>query len=347
MRAHAIVIPLMLFALTAAAQAPGEAAAYKKIEEARAIARRIGTGSAVRAFRRHAESFLEKFPDSGRRPTVFLWLGDLLKENAPREALTYYRRSTRPEAVPRAADLAFRFDPPPPLQVDRWVGPAQDPTRPDGRVTLLFFFSATHPSANPLTRRVEALATRLGSDNLRVIGIASVLDDHKQQTPERLAALVSERRLPFPVGIDRQRDRERSTSLALYRGNSVPWGLFLDRYGRIVWMGPLPVERNVFQRCETKLRVLLAEPSFETLRTRAVAGDKAAVLKLASIKTPESVGTLFGVRAGNAPKGLQPLIDKSLRAILPAGFSPADGKRWKDAMVNYRYSFDADRLIAK
>ena len=79
------------------------------------------------------------------------------------------------------------------------------------------------------------------------VGVAAVLDDHRRQKPDYLVKVVREKQLPFPVGIDRQRDQERSVSLALYRGNAVPWGVFLDRYGRMVWIGPLPVERNVFK----------------------------------------------------------------------------------------------------
>jgi len=329
LRTHAILLPLMLLATTAAAQAPAEAAAYKKVGEMRSLAMRLGTPLAIRAF----------------HPTVYLWLGDLLKDTEPRKALEFYRRSTVPDAGRRAADLAFRYDPPPPLQIDRWVGTAADPTRPDGRVTLLFFYSAIYPSANPLTRRVEALLTRLGPRGLRTIGVASVLDDHRQQTPDRLVTLVRKRRLPFPVGIDRQRDKDRSVSLALYRGKSVPWGVFLDRYGRIVWLGPLPVEINVFQRCEAKLQALLSDPSYDTLFERIQSGNDAAVRKLGSIKTVQSVSVLFRLRAAAPPKRLRPMIDAALRAVLPRGMGPGDRRLWEDTKENYRYSFEADRLI--
>jgi len=337
----------MLFASTAAAQAPAEAEAYKKVEEARSLAMRIGTASAIRAFRRQTESFLADHPKSGRRPTIYLWLGDLLKDAEPRKALAFYRRSNLPEARPRIDDLVFRFDPPPPLQVDRWIGKEADPARPEGRPTLLFFFSATHPSAKPLTARVEVLLNRLGPAGLRVIGVASVLDDHKAQTPEHIVSLVRERQLPFPVGIDRQRDKGRSVSLAMYRGVSVPWGVFLDRYGRIVWVGPLPVEKNVFQRCEAKLQALLTDPSYEKLEEGARAGNDAALRKLGSIKTVDSVTALYGLRAANPPQRLRPLIDKALRAVLPRGFGPEDGERWKDAKKGYRYSFEEDRLVRR
>ena len=136
-------------------------------------------------------------------------------------------------------------------------------------------------------------------------------------------------------------------SLVRYRGRSVPWGVFLDRYGRIVWMGPLPVEKNVFQRCEVKLRALLAAPSFQTMITRVLGGNEDALRTLGSIKTPESVSALFRIRAGNPPAKLKPQIDKTLRSLLPTGFTPADAKRWDDSKANYHYSFDDDRLIAK
>ena len=346
-RALAIFVSLILMGLNAEAQAPAEAAAYTKVSEARTLVMRIGNRSAIRAFRRKAEEFVDAYPRSSRCPTVYLWLGDLLKDADPRAALRFYRRSTVPDASKRASDLAFRFDPPPALQIDRWIGTAMDPAQPDGRVTLLFFFSTSHPSANPLTRRIEVLRNRLGPQGLRVIGVAAVLDDHQAQRPERVAEMVRERKLPFPVGVDRQREKDRSVSLALYRGVSVPWGAFLDRYGRIVWIGPLPVEKNVFQRCEAKLQALLTDLPYDKLYERARTGDEAALRKLASIKTATCATTLFRLRAAAPPGRLKPMIDEALKAILPRGFGPQSADLWKESKERYRYSFEEDRLVRR
>ncbi|MHC4954049.1 MAG: TlpA family protein disulfide reductase [Planctomycetota bacterium] len=346
----------MLFTATAGAQAPGETAAYNNVRQARDLVRSTGSATLRRGFTRQAEEFVKRYPESTHNPTVYLWLGDLLRDSEPRRAFAFYRLSGLRPARQRADNLAFRFEPPPRLQVERWVGKAVDPTRPADRVTFVAFFQQNHPQTRPLLGRVEHLAALFGQDGdagkgernrLRVVGVAALVDDHMKQKPGSIEAWLKRRQLPFPVAIDRQRPNGGSVSLSLYRGKIVPWGVFLDRYGRIVWVGSLSLEKNALQRCETKLRALLSDPSYQELRDSARTGNEAAVRKLGAIKTRESVTSLFAIRAAKPPERIRPLIDKTLRAILPEGFGPEDEERWSKVRNNYRYSFEDDKLVRR
>ena len=345
MRAPATLISLMLLAVTASAQTDAERAAYTKVSTARDNARRLSSARAVEAFAIQARRFLSAHPQSARRDTVLLWLGDLLKDSEPREALKYYRQSERPEARAREVRLTFRFEPPPRLQTAGWVGGEADPTLPDGRVTLLFFVSVTHPQTRVLLGRIQELNARLGPRGLRIIGVAAVVDDHKRQTPAFIRRWLTARTIPYPFAIDRQRNNSVSVSLRAYRGNRVPWGVFLDRYGRIVRIDSLDIDRNSLQRCEAKLQALLADPSYAQLAASARTGNTAAVKRLAGIRTAESASALFAARAGDPPKRVRTLIDESLKKVLPRGFGPNDAERWAQVRNQYRYSFEQDRLI--
>ena len=347
MRAPAIFISLILFAVTASAQTSAERAAYTKVGKARGHARRIDTQPAIDAFTTQATRYLQAYPNGANRDTVLLWLGDLLKQSDPRRALSYYRDSELPEARVREVKLAFRFGPPPRLQTESWVGAPTDPTKPDGRVTFICFVSVRHPQTRILLGQVRALHERLGPAGLRIIGVASVVDEHKEQTPAYVREWVRKRRFPFPFAIDRQRNRSNSVSLDLYQGNLVPWGVFLDRYGRMVWIGPLEVERNSIRRCEAKLQALLQDPNYAQLVESALGGNESAIKKLSSIKTTESVGALYRVRAGGAPKRVRPLLDESLHEVLPRGFGLEDAKRWEEQKQHYRFSVEQDRMVRK
>ena len=348
LRRCAYFIPILLLAGTAGAQSPeAEREAYTKVTAAREYARRLGTRRAIDTFVTQAERFLKRFPASGRNSVIRLWLGDLLKDQDPRRALAYYRASEWPDAARRAENLEILFEPPPPLQTERWIGKPTEPTRPNGEVTFVFFFSISHPQTRRLHGRIEQILARLGSRGLRAVGVAAVIDDHRKQTPDRIEAWVKQRRPSFPVAVDRQRRDRASVSLGLYRGNRLPWGALLDRYGRVVWVGALELEGNALQQREAKLQALLRDPSYAVLERRAIGGDEAAIKRLASIKTPRSVSALFKVRAAKPPEKLAKLADDSLEAMLPRGFGIGDAKRWAEVGNGYRYSFEDDRLIRK
>ena len=344
MRPYLLLISILLFAGSAVAQAPvrpgDEAEAYTKVRKARDVARRLGNPTAVQQFVTQAETFLKAYPKSARNDVILLWLGDLLRESDPRRALGYYRTSRRPEASRRAEDLAFRFGPAPLLDVEGWVGTATDPTEPRNKVTLLFFFSPTHPQTRRVLARVDELRKRYEARGFRPIGVAAVVDDHRNQTPAKIRTWLQQRGYAFPVAIDKQTPGGASRSLARYRGNLVPWGAFLDRYGRINWVGSLQLEGNALRQCEAKIRALLDEPDYETLAKGARRGGVRAITQLGALKTPRAVTELFNARTDATAEKIDPVLTK----LLPEGFGVEDRDRWRKEWKRYRYSFERDRM---
>lgn len=347
MRPILLTISLLLLAGNVAAQAPTEAEAYTKVQAARELARRLGTKNSIAAFLARAEQFLKDHPVSARNDVVRLWLGDLLKDREPRRALAFYRSSRRPEAVRRAQDLAFRFDPAPRLVVDGWVGIPTDPTSVSGDVSLLFFFSTTHPQTKRVLARIGKLRERYAGKGLRLIGVAAVVDDHRNQTPAKLRAWLNQREYRFPVAIDRQQPDRASTSLALYRGRRVPWAAYLDRYGRLAWVGPLELEGNALRQCEARIDTLLRAPSYRTLEARARTGSADDIASVARLCTPQSVTILFRLRAATKDDDAKTRLDAALRKVLPVGWTPNDSKRWSKENARYCYSFEQDRMVPR
>ena len=335
---------------------PGEEEAeYRILQALRDRARAAPGEEAARAFDNEAQRFLRRHPGGRRASIVELWRGDLLKGIDDRAAWAAYRNSREPEAASRAADLAFRNEPPPPLQVDRWVGgtgtgtvpgnPAAEP----GPVHALVFFSETHPVTRKLLPHLVRIEERLEPAGLRLVGVAAVVDDHANQRPERLAERLETAGLPFPIAIDEQRSRgRRSASLERYRGDFVPWCVLIDRYGRIAWLGGLALQGNAIASLERELERLTAQPTAEELARRAREGDVESVARLAAIRTRAAAGALVSC--------LGSTHDARVREVL-AGLLPEDWDalaaasgdlkaRWDREGKRLAYDFERDRLRA-
>lgn len=316
-----------------------EAAAFRRVSDAR-DALRAGLGG---DFEREARDYLALHAEGASASVVWLWLGDFLRESDPRAAADAYGRSREAPARERAEAIRFRHEAPPALDVERWIGaPPEEP----GSVRLLVFFSLTHPQTARVLARLSELQERHGEQGLRVVGIASVIDDRENQKPEMLDAKLRERTLPFPIAVDRQREGGRSASLALYRGNRLPWAALLDRYDRIRWLECLPAQGNAAWELEGCIAEALREPTLELLATRAREGDARSLEALAAIRTRACADALFGCAEGPQREGAM----KALRTLLPEGFLGEDveaaAARWKAEGARYRFSFDADRLVA-
>lgn len=321
-----------------------EEESFRRVAAAREQARRSPEPEAVRLFERRAREYLERFPDGASVGTVRIWLGDLLRDRDPRAAMEVYRASTDVTAIERREALAFRFEAPPELQVDRWVG-----ERPDlsDRVALIVFFSVTHPQTTKAIERLVALHRAYAERGLSVIGIAAVVDDREQQRPEHLETRLKERGLPFPSAVDRQGGGDRSRSFALYRGKVLPWMALLDRYGRVDLVDALGLEGNPAAQVEARIRALLEDPGYAELCRLVRSGDGAALDRLRAIRTPAAADTLFEC-AQSPEKGR---VAEALRALLPDGYVgddlPAAAERWRRERARFRYSFEKDRLVAE
>jgi hypothetical protein len=345
---RAIVCLLMISLAGARAQAPAESAAYLKVRAARDLARRTGSERALEQFEWEARRFVTAYPDTERTATVRLWLGDLLKEAQPWEAHRQYLASGLAEARRRAADLAFRHEAPPPLRVDRWVGGSARVGQASGKVTLVVFFSLSHPQTRRLLPRLLELHRRFQARGLRVVAVAAVVDDHANQRPDQLEAGLRQFDLPFPAAVDEQRFGARSDSLRLYRGEVVPWTAVLDRYGRIASLGPFGLSRNALARVERTLQGLLDQPTFESYERRVRDGDLTALSQLKRIRTKETATRLVRLLRGELAPPVRRKALEILGELLPRGYLEDDLEaaleRWPWEQQRFRYSFAKDRL---
>ena len=347
LKAIGVVLGLLSLAPALLAQGGAETAAYRKVQEAREAARRFGTPSALKTFERTAERFLEDHPESERTAIVNLWTGDLLKEADPRQAHAAYLRCGTAEARERAFDIAFRFEAPPELRIDRWIGEPMDPRKASGKVTVLAFFSPTHPHTKRLLPRLTLLHRAFENRDVRIAGIAAVVDDHNNQRPARIEEHLCKRTIPFPVGIDRQRPGGASETLRAYRGRLLPWAVLLDRYGRVAWVGPIHAQGNSFAMTEKRIEELLAAPTLAALGAGVRRGDAEALRRLASIRTKATVPALLEAVPASP---LEREGIEALRRLCPESF-PLDDlaearERWHEAEAGLRYDFAKDRLVA-
>jgi len=329
------------------AQSGEEEAEYRILSALRDQARDAGREDPVRAFDNEAQRFLRRYPGGRHASVVELWRGDLLKGIDDRQAFLAYRRSREPEAAGRARDVAFRHEAPPPLEVDRWVGPACDVVARSGRVTALVFFSESHPVTDRLLPRLQQIQSRLQPRGLDVIGVAAVLDDHANQRPELLAARLGGDSPSFPIAIDRQRPGGlRSVSLERYRGGLVPWCALIDRYGRIAWLEGLTLQGNAITALERELDRLVSQPTAEELAKRVREGDVESLERLASIRTPTAAAALLECLDSK----YDAQVRTALADLLPDGWNPANTgtealrTRWQTESDKLHYSFEHDRL---
>ena len=346
---------MLLGAAFALGESEGEDAAYRKVAASRADARRFRSERTLAAFELEAREFLRRFPKGGRASDVSLWLGDLLKSSRPREAYGFYRQSRLSSAVRRAEAIAFRFEALPPLEVESWLENGEFTLEPaDGSVKAVVFFSAAHFQTQFLLPELDKLHRRFAPRGLSLAAVASVLDRHNRQSPKRLERALEAWRLPFPVAIDKQRSNGAcSASLERFGGRKVPWLVLVDRYGRIAWADDMVLKGNGYARLLGVIDALLNQPSFDELVGQLRAGRVEALEKLKSIRTKATVEALIRSLEGQKSESLRDLTIVILRGLLPEGYFGRDEParaglaRWPSVREKYRYSFEADRLVAK
>lgn len=334
-------VPFWIALLAAALCAdPEEERDFRRVAEARDAAR-AAQGD---AFLLRAREYLDRHPSGSSASVVRLWLGDYLRDTDPRAAADAYRASREASAPERLAAIRFRHEAPPPLEAERWVG--APPESAEG-VRLLAFFSLTHPQTGRVLARLTELHQSWAARGLQVVGVAAVVDDHENQRPEALAERLAKQALPFPVAIDRQARTGPSRSLALYRGNRLPWAVVIDRYGRIAWIDAFAAQGNASAQIDCRVRALVEQPGYAALARRLREGDEEALRTLRALRTLEAADALFegceGPRREDAAE--------ALRALLPEGFLGDDvaqaAARWRAERDRWRYSFDADRLVRR
>ncbi|MBS0243781.1 MAG: redoxin family protein [Proteobacteria bacterium] len=130
------------------------------------------------------------------------------------------------------------FDPenPPELTVSGWANASVPLTLGQlrGRVVLVVAFQVLCPgcieNALPQAKRLRA---RFNPEQLAVIGLHSVFENHAVMPPAVVDVFVREWKLPFPVAIDEPQGSGLPKTFEAYAMQGTPTMLLFDRAGRL------------------------------------------------------------------------------------------------------------------
>ncbi|HYC46916.1 MAG TPA: TlpA disulfide reductase family protein [Burkholderiales bacterium] len=130
-----------------------------------------------------------------------------------------------------------RFRPAPALEVSTWVNTSESLTLEAlrGRVVVLHAFQMLCPGcvelATPQAQRAHEFFSR---DEVAVVGLHCVFENHDAQSPQALERYVAEHRLTFPIGVD-QPDGRGGIPLTMRALNldGTPTLVLLDRHGSV------------------------------------------------------------------------------------------------------------------
>ncbi len=334
------------------AQAPVPAP-YEDVRAARERARKAGaTHADVVAFERVSAAYLKKTPNHRYVSRVLEWRGDLLQDYLPDVAYQCYmeaasqtnNKETRARRLHRARQMLFLREGPPPLQAAAWAGGKQDPAVPGDSVTLVVFYSPWEPEGRKVQNQMVGLHKKYSKQGLRLIGVAVPMDKQRRN-PQNAARVIAAARLPFCVAVDKLDREGNGVTYKAYGAGGTPWGLFVDRMGRVVerrLIGPGP---NPQVLTRTKIKALLDEPGpDERLRRLRLGGAVAqeTLRELDSLRTRTAVNILFTATEGKLGAAEQKRVTAILRKALPPELRTLDLKAahaaWKKSRNRYNYS---------
>lgn len=105
-----------------------------------------------------------------------------------------------------------------------------------GKVVVIDFFQLWCPGCNkfsiPLMEKWKDKYSE--HKDIQLIGIHTVFEGHSQQTPERLRQYVKEKKITYPVGIDKYVSSQRlPETMVRYHTRGTPEMAVIDKKGRI------------------------------------------------------------------------------------------------------------------
>jgi hypothetical protein len=130
---------------------------------------------------------------------------------------------------------AFNPENPPELKVAQWFN-----TEPltlaklKGRVVALLAFQLQCPgSLRHSLPQAQRLARAFNDDQVAVVGLHTVFENHKDMTPGLLEAFLKQEHIDFPVAIDKPNGTELPQTMDAYGMQGTPTLLLFDRQGRL------------------------------------------------------------------------------------------------------------------
>jgi peroxiredoxin len=125
---------------------------------------------------------------------------------------------------------------PPEFATSRWFN-ADAPMKLkdlNGKVVVVAAFQIQCPGC--IKHGLPQAARLFGNfsdDEVAVIGLHTVFEDHDKQTPDALEAFIDENELPFPIAVDKANGHELPETMAAYEIRGTPTVLIFDRQGRL------------------------------------------------------------------------------------------------------------------
>lgn len=125
----------------------------------------------------------------------------------------------------------------PEWQLSEWIGGEGGPSLADlrGRVVVLHAFQMLCPGCIlhgvPQTTKLHAF---FDPEDVAVIGLHSVFENHHAMAPPALRVFLSEFRVKFPVAVDRHEEgKALPLTMRAYAMRGTPSLLLIDRSGRL------------------------------------------------------------------------------------------------------------------
>lgn len=125
---------------------------------------------------------------------------------------------------------------PPEIQAARWFN-AEKPmvlAGLKGKVVVVVAFQMNCPGSQKHgLPQAARMAGAFNSDEVAVIGLHSVFEDHAAQKPEALEAYLTENGIDFPIAVDKPNGGGLPKTFEAYELQGTPTVLIFDRQGRL------------------------------------------------------------------------------------------------------------------
>lgn len=130
----------------------------------------------------------------------------------------------------------FNPEAPPELKVSRWFNADPAPTLAElkGKVVVVTAFQMLCPGCvNHALPQLVRLAGNFDADQVVVLGLHTVFEDHEAMTPDKLEAFIKENGLTLPIGVDEGDGTGLPKTMEAYQIQGTPTVLLFDRQGRL------------------------------------------------------------------------------------------------------------------
>lgn len=130
---------------------------------------------------------------------------------------------------------AFNPESPPELKVAQWFN--SEPLTLEnlkGRVVVLLAFQMLCPgSLRHSLPQAQRIARAFNDDQVAVLGLHTVFENHKDMTPKQLEAFLKQEHIEIPVAVDKPNGTELPHTMEAYGMQGTPTLLLFDRQGRL------------------------------------------------------------------------------------------------------------------